>query len=170
MKIILSLIFVILLCSCISPTKPSSNNSKYVNFLIQTDNSSPFTYGDETSTWRITTDLIKEKEVPKTYFYNFTIQALHKEFSIKNIKYKYGEYGKWRTHKKEKFARENELNEHSKKQTLRMVPITIKKTGVAHKQIFQINVESKNNEQESLVLVFGVNKCIAKQENETLCF
>ncbi len=170
MKTLYFIVVCTLLTSCINVQHSSNNASNHINFLIHTDKESPHTYGEESSDWQITTNLVDKKAIPKTFFYDFTIQSLHEEFKVSGIKYKYGEYGKWRTLEKEKFIDLENDNHFAKQQILKKVPITIMKIGSAHKQIFHVTLTSKRNNEVSLALVFGVNKCIAKKEKEALCF
>jgi len=160
----------LLLTSCINVQHSPNEAAKHINFLIDTDKESPHTYGEDGSAWQITTNLIETKEVPKTFFYNFTIQSLNDEFKVSNIKSKYGEYGKWRTLEIEKFINLKIGERFAKQQTLQKVPITILKTGNAHMQVFEITLAPKNKDDVSLALVFGVNKCISKKDKEALCF
>jgi len=158
------------LTSCAQVQHSSNKAAKHINFLIHTDKESPHTYGEDGSAWKITTTLIEEKEKPKTLFYDFTIQSLHDEFKISGIKSKYGEYGKWRTLEMKKFINTESGSRFTKLQTLQKVPITILKTGNAHMQVFEITLSPKHKNEVSLALVFGVNKCIAKKDEEALCF
>ena len=168
---LLLLAYVSFAISGCASTQPSANNQdKVLNFLIHTDSETPEIYGGNESPWIITANRVKEKEQPKIYFYDFDIQSQTNEFYISAIKYKYDEYGKWRPLQTKKFVEQHEGTLFAKKQTLQSVPITIKKTGDAHKQIFHITVKSNQTDEVALALVFGVNKCIAKKENETLCF
>ena len=158
-----------MLVGCAS-TPHSSHSNKALNFLIHTDTEYPHTYGGTDSAWRITANLVEEKERPKIYFYDFDIQSQTDEFYVSEIKYKYDEYGKWRPLEPKNFIDQGKEVSFAKRQKLHSVPVTIKKTGDAHKQIFHITIKPKQKNERALALVFGVNKCIAKKEHETLCF
>ena len=158
-----------LLFGCAALQQSEDSSPQLINFLIQTENPSPFTYGESPDNWQITSNLVERREKPKTYLYDFTISSFKHKFSISSLKYKYGEHGKWRPLDVKTFKAPSTqtLANH---QILQKIPITIKKIGTAHKQIFHLTLTTEEMEKVSLALVFGVNKCIAKKHHEALCF
>ena len=157
------------LSSCASLPKSSANKINQVNFLIQTDNEAPHTYGEKDIGWQLTTSIATKKDSPKTYYYDLEIQSPQSLIRIKRVKYKYGEYGKWRVLDKQRFISSSE-QPFSNKQILRNIPVTIRKGGKAHKQVFHIDVQQDKRDPVTLVLLFGMDKCIARNENEAICF
>ena len=85
--------------SSVSTENLSSTKSSSF-FYIQTNKESE-TY--QQNNWSVNTQILEKKEKPKTHFYDFTIRSDTEKFSIRDINYKYGNYGKWRIIEKKKY-------------------------------------------------------------------
>lgn len=149
---------------------PTSTKTNKFGFFIETKNEASKTYFNADKNWQIVANRVSEQEKPKTYFYDFEIQSSEQHFLVSDVKYKYGDFGKWRLIDSNKYIGETEKNTLALNHTIRNVPITIKKIGEAHNQTFQIVLKTQTDEEISLGLIFGINKCISKKDKEALCF
>jgi len=103
-----------------------------------------------------------------TTFYNLLLLNKHNPAYIKNIQYRYGEYGKWRPIEKQKYAQSTK--QFKTNNEISNFPVTIKKSGTPHHQTLKVILNFPNGSSNQLHLVFGVEKCIAKKEKEVTCF
>ncbi len=179
-----------LLTSCTSHQKhtPSQLGKNTVSFVYIQNNDAmvPKKIQEKTQTyrqnnWEITASIIEKTAKPRVDFYDFTISSSSKKFTITDINYKYGSYGKWRIIEKKKYL--NHLSTNSSKTnhsiTIKRFPITVKKVEIPHNQLLQLtfstndsttNPPSGNNTTEYINLIFGIQKCIAKSTREFVCF
>ena len=159
--IILSL--TLIACATQQPA-PTSNN---VTFFVQTKTSSPEKVLSKDKQWNLIAEINRSEKRPKTNYYNFKINSSSNTFTIRDINYKYGNYGKWRLINKTKYL--PAPSEPTLSSVIEDFPITIKKNGEPHQQLLRVTLDS-NNKTKYINFVFGVHNCLAKKEKEFVCF
>ncbi|MDH5259377.1 MAG: hypothetical protein OEX07_15285 [Gammaproteobacteria bacterium] len=163
-------VFVPLLTTILSAcgTMQTEKDTNDATFYITVDDKSPGAFIANNDNWFLSAEIVKTEKKPKTYYYNFSLESSGEKYSISDVNYKYGSYGKWRIIDKKKYLQaETELK---KQINIKDFPITIKKTGIPHKQLLRISLNSSTNKPQFVNLVFGVNKCLSKTEKEFVCF
>ena len=160
-----------MLTACAASPVDNDKHNGALNFhILASDDKQPHTYYNLDKTWEIDVSLIQTQAKPKTYFYDFTIRSSQKAFTVQELKFKFGAYGKWRNIKPDLYLDKTATENPSQNISLKNFPITIKKTGLAHHQTLNLTVIDAQKQQQQLNLIFGVNKCISRNEKEFLCF
>jgi len=166
----LTLVFLLLSACAAIGDKP--DNTKSLTFFIHANPNLNVSqnYSNADNSWGIQSVLKEKIAKPKTFYYDISVRSDKLNFSIADINYKYGDFGKWRKIQKSKYL-SAEHKQVKSNHTISRFPITIKKTGDAHIQTLRISVaNNKSDQKQEIDLVFGVEKCIAKKENEMVCF
>ena len=166
--ILITNLLAISACSTNSQRKNENHSDNMMIFYLQTGEEATSEQYNRDKSWIINADLAKQDKKERIDYFNFTITSPDKKFTISDIDYKYGNYGKWRIIEKSRYLKKNTNFENS--MTVNEFPITIKKSGTPHNQLLRISLTTEDNKPVYVNLVYGVQKCLSKQEKEFVCF
>jgi len=161
------ILFLLLITSC-SLNTTQKRSDKNIAFYVQTDKDAQETYKTNNSDWSLKAEIKNKTEKPKIFIYNFIINSKTEKFTVSDIDFKYGSYGKWRMIEKKKHLAF--YNNPENTVVLNELPITIKKTGEPHNQLLRLTIKTDKGSTRYINLIFGIQKCLSKTEKEFVCF